>query len=89
VTLCSVVVGQTSETLVSYHNTTRRHPEDGSSMDFWNVGILPQRYMPSQAIRAHLKLISKEYYKTNIRYWQTSHIQLRLTYAWRKLITDT
>jgi hypothetical protein len=39
----------TSETLESYHNITLRHnPEDGGSMDPWNVGILPQHYMVSQ-----------------------------------------
>jgi hypothetical protein len=34
--------------LVSYHNATRRHnPEDGGSMDLWNIGILPQRHAAS------------------------------------------
>jgi hypothetical protein len=42
----------TSETSVSYHNTTWRHnPEDGGSMDLWNVGFLPQHYMAPQPRR--------------------------------------
>jgi hypothetical protein len=55
----------TSETLVSYHKTTRRHnpedldmnlhPEDGGSMDLWNVGILPQHYMSSQPRKPRLE----------------------------------
>jgi len=43
---------RTPETLVSYNNNTRRHnPEDGSSMDLWNVGILPQNYTALQTRR--------------------------------------
>jgi hypothetical protein len=41
----------TSETSISYHNTTRRHNPDGGSMDLWNVGILPQHYTVSQPRR--------------------------------------
>jgi hypothetical protein len=57
-TPCIVEHG-TSETLVSYRNTTRRHnpedlylpTEDGGSMDLRNVGILPQHYTTSQPRR--------------------------------------
>jgi hypothetical protein len=46
----------TSETSVSYHNTTQRYnPEDGGSMDLWNVGILPQHYTASQPRRPWLE----------------------------------
>jgi hypothetical protein len=38
----------TSETLVSYNTTRRHNPEDGGSMDLWNLGLLPQQYMASQ-----------------------------------------
>jgi len=45
----------TSETLVSYHNTWRHNPEDlpedGCTMNIWNIGILPQHYTVSQPRR--------------------------------------
>jgi len=31
------------------------HPEDGGSMDIWNVGILPQHYMASQPRRLKME----------------------------------
>jgi hypothetical protein len=49
---------RTSETLASYHNTTWRHnPEDGGSMDLWNVGILPQHYTMSHPTRTGLDFL--------------------------------
>jgi hypothetical protein len=42
---------------VSHHNTIRRHnPEDGGSMYFWNVCILPQHYTVSQPRRPGLEI---------------------------------
>jgi hypothetical protein len=55
----------TSETSVSYHNTTscrtseddlNLQDEDGGSMDLRNVGILPQHYTASQPIRPRLEI---------------------------------
>jgi hypothetical protein len=41
--------------LISYHNNTRRHPEDGGSMVLRNVCILPQHYTASQPWRPGLE----------------------------------
>jgi hypothetical protein len=42
----------TSETSVPYQNITRGHnPQDGGSMDLWNVGILPHHYTGSRPRR--------------------------------------
>jgi hypothetical protein len=54
-----------SETYASYHNTTWGHnPEVGGSMDLWKVGILPQRYMATQAIRWRQHGPLKRWYPT-------------------------
>jgi hypothetical protein len=45
VALCSVVVGY----------LRFRGPEDGGTMDLWNVGILPQHYTASQLRRPGLE----------------------------------
>jgi len=33
------------------------HPEDGSSMDLWNNGILPQNYTSSQPKRPRFEIL--------------------------------
>jgi len=45
---CSIVVG--------YHHFWG-HPEDGGSMELWNIGIPPQEYMVSQPRRLQLKIV--------------------------------
>jgi hypothetical protein len=54
----------TSETLVSYNTTWRHNPEDGGSMDLWNVGILPQHYIASQPRRWRQHGPLKRWYPT-------------------------
>jgi hypothetical protein len=55
----------TSETLVSYHNITRRqNSEDGGNMNLWNVGILPHHYMASLPKRPGLNVCFNFYVYT-------------------------
>jgi hypothetical protein len=54
VTPCSFVVGyQTFQR--SMLSPASLHPEDGGSMDFWNVGILPRNYTASRPRRPRLE----------------------------------
>jgi len=51
VTTCNIVVGYQR-----FVGPCCLHPEDGCSMDLWNVGILPQHYTASQPRRPRVEV---------------------------------
>jgi hypothetical protein len=79
----------TSETLVSYHVTTRRHnsedldlnlhPEDGGSVDLRNVGILPRPYTVTTQKTSTI-LLHKFLIFPLLRVWWCSNIMRSLIY---------
>jgi hypothetical protein len=64
-----------SETSVSYHNTTRFHnPEDGGSLDLRKFSILPHHYT-SQPRRPGLESHRREHLKS--RLWKCVHVHVK------------
>jgi len=79
----------TSEMLVTYHSTTRRHNpedldmplEDGGSMDLRNIGILSQHYTASQPRRRRLETsLPRKLQNSHLRnYYKDANICCTLT----------
>jgi hypothetical protein len=46
------------------HNLSQHYPEDGGSMEIWNVDILPQQYTASQPIRCRQHGSLESWYPT-------------------------
>jgi hypothetical protein len=71
------------EVLVSYrtlHGVTTQKTEEWGSMDFWNVGILPQHYTASQPRR--LKMEAAWTCETSVSYRTLHGVTTQKTEEW-------